>query len=253
MFKTALKNNKILHTWMLANIVPMPKPNNDTDKGTSYKPIFLLSVFAKTLEKSLPPYITANIPNTPMQHGYKTQHSKMRTLHTSIQRQFKNGVPQCGVLLPTLFNLHTSDVPPPITHVQVMAYVDDITITSTHTSTSAENKYIQQYLHTGFAWTKHNNLTLNSDKRTCTQFIPDSVEYTSNLDLNINNTALPMAAHTKVLGLTLDPKLTYSRHIHNISVLAHNPLQLIKTLIATGWRKQKEKNQLAPYTYIYCL
>ena len=82
MFKTALNKNIILHTWKLANIVPITKPNKYTDKGTSYKPISLLSVIAKTLEKSLLPYITANIPNTPMQHGYKTQHSTVTALHT---------------------------------------------------------------------------------------------------------------------------------------------------------------------------
>ena len=70
------------HTWKLANIVPIPKPNKDTDKSTSYRPISLLSVIAKTPEKSLLPYITANIPNTPMQHGYKTQHSTVTALHT---------------------------------------------------------------------------------------------------------------------------------------------------------------------------
>ena len=72
MFKNALNKNIIPHTWKLASIVPIPKPNKDTDKGTSYRPISLLSVITKTLEKSLLPYITANIPNTPMQHGYKT-------------------------------------------------------------------------------------------------------------------------------------------------------------------------------------
>ena len=82
MFKTALNKNIIPHTWKLANIVPVTKPNKDTDKGTSYRPITLLSVIAKTLEKSLLPYITANIPNTPMQHGYKTQHSTVTALHT---------------------------------------------------------------------------------------------------------------------------------------------------------------------------
>ena len=46
-----------------------------------------------------------------------------------------------------------------------------------------------------------------------------------------------MATHPKVLGLTLDPKLTYSTYIHNIS---HTPLQIIKALTATGWSKQKE-------------
>ena len=98
MFKTALNKNIIPHTWKLANIVPIPKPNKDTDKGTSYRPISLLSVIAKTLEKSLLPYITANIPNTPMQHGYKTQHSTVLfgTTHTKQHRSKRvqpNGSP----------------------------------------------------------------------------------------------------------------------------------------------------------------
>ena len=49
-----------------------------------------------------------------------------------------------------------------------------------------------------------------------------------------------MATHPKVLGLTLDPKLTYSTHMHNISVHTHRHLQIIKALTVTGWGKQKE-------------
>ena len=102
------------------------------------------------------------------------------------------------------------------------------------------SKYIQPYLHKDVAWTKQNNIIQIQTKKTCTLLIPDPAEYKNNLDLKINNTALPMATHPKVLDLTLDPKLTYSTHIHNISVQAHKLLQMMKTLTATGWGKHNE-------------
>ena len=130
--------------------------------------------------------------------------------HTSRQRQFKTGVPQGVALSPTLFNIYTSDLPPPSAPVQVMAYADGMTFTSTYTSTSTAKKYIQPYLHKVFAWTKQNNILLNPDRTTCPLFTPDPAEYSSNKDVKIHNTALPMATHPMVLDLTLDPKLTYS-------------------------------------------
>ena len=138
--------------------------------------------------------------------------------HTSLQRQFKTGVPQGGVLSLTLFNIYTADIPPHRSPVHVMASADDITITSTHTSTSASKNYIQPYQHKVYAWEKQSTLTLDPGKTTCTLFTPDPAEYNSNLDLKINNTALPMATNTKVLGITLYPKLAYNTHIHNISI-----------------------------------
>ena len=66
----------------LANMVPIPKPNKDIDKSSSYWPISLLSVIAKTLENSLFPYITANIPNTPTQYGIKIHHYTVTAQHT---------------------------------------------------------------------------------------------------------------------------------------------------------------------------
>ena len=97
MLKTALNTNIIPHIWNLANIVPISKLNKDIDKGTSYWPISLISVIAKTLEKSLLPYITANIPNTPTQHGYKTLYSD-GTAHSKQNRS--KGIQPNGPPLP---------------------------------------------------------------------------------------------------------------------------------------------------------
>ena len=143
----------------------------------------------------------------------------------------RDGVPQGSVPSPTLFNIYTADIPPPRAPVQVMAYADAITITSTHTSTSAAKKYLQPYLHKVFVW--KNTFKKSHTKSRQNNLHSFHVEYKSNLDLKINNTALPMAMHTKILSLTLNPKFTSSMPIHNISVQAHTPLQMIKIVKAT--------------------
>ena len=77
-----------------------------------------LSVIAKTLEKSLLPYITANTPNTPMQHGYKTQHSTVTALHTlnnTVAKGFNQMAPPARTITVALdmskvfdtINIHT--------------------------------------------------------------------------------------------------------------------------------------------------
>ena len=210
-----------------------PCANNhcSTRYEQSFDTIHIHTLIRKLLQTNIPGTTSSSQTTS---RDANTTYSK----HTSSQRQFKTGVPQAGVLSPTLFDIFTADIPPPRAPVQIMVYADDITITFTHTSTSAAKKYIQPYIHQVFAWAKQSNLTLNPYKPT--MFTPDHAEYKSNLDLNINNTALRMATQPKVLGLTLDPKLTYNTHMHIISIQAHKPLQMIKTLTATGWGKQKE-------------
>ena len=155
--------------------------------------------------------------------------------YISSQRQFKTGVPQGGVLSPTLFNIYTADIPSPSALVQVMAYTDDMTITSTHTSTTATKKYIQPCIHIVFVWTniksRQNNLNFIHSR-------PCRIQVQS--ELTINNTIIHMTTHPWVMGLTLHQNLTYITTIHNISVYTHKPLQIVKSLNATAWEKQKE-------------
>ena len=178
------------------------------DMSKAFDTISIHTLIRKLLQNKLPGTIIKFIAN--YIKGCKTYTTYIN--HTS-SHQFKTGVPQGGVLSPSLFNIYTADTPPPRAPVQVMAYGEDITITSTQTSTSAAKQYIPPYLHKVFAWTKQNNLTLNTDKTTCTMFTPDPAEYKSNLELKINNTALPMATHPKVRALTLTE--THIQHKHS--------------------------------------
>ena len=310
-FNLALNTNTIPHMWKLANIIPILKPDKDHNTGTSYRPISLLSVISKTLEKALLPYITNNIPQHHTQHGFKAKHSTTTALHninntiasgfnqrippartiavaldmskafdtvnihtltkklldtqippilikfianyikggkafttynnkTSTQRQFKTGVPQGGVLSPTLFNIYTSDIPSPPPNINITVYADDITMTSTDTNKQIAQAKLQPYLQEIASWTQQNQLHLNPDKTTSTLFTPDPAEYSTQLTLNIDNVVIPTVKNPKILGLTFDPKLTYNAHIRKTSDKARNTLKLLKALTSTKWGKQKE-------------
>ena len=120
------------------------------DMSKALDTINIHTLIRKLLQTKIPGTIIKFIANyIKGRKAYTTYRNR-----TSSQRKFKTGVPQGDVLSPTLFNIYTADIPLPRTPVQVMVYADDITITSTHTSTSAAKKYIQLYLHKVFAWTK---------------------------------------------------------------------------------------------------
>ena len=87
-------------------------------KGYNIKPTQVFSVVAKTLDMNLLPNITANIPNTPTHHGYKTQHSTVTVLHTlnnTVAKGFIQMVPPARAITVPLdmsktfdtMNIHT--------------------------------------------------------------------------------------------------------------------------------------------------
>ena len=87
MFKTALNKNIIPHTWKLANIVPIPKPNKDTDKGTSYRPISLLSVIADTGGE---PSSLHNSKHTKHAHATRVQNTTFYSDGTTHTKQHRS-------------------------------------------------------------------------------------------------------------------------------------------------------------------
>ena len=60
------------------------------------------------------------------------------------------------------------------------------------------------------------------------------------MNLKINNTNIPTVKHPKVLGLTFDPKLNFAKHIEITKDKASKTINLLKSLSATSWGKQKE-------------
>ena len=107
------------------------------DMSKTFDPINIHTLINKLLQTNIPDTIIKLIANyIKGRKAYTTYRN-----HTSKQRQFKTGVPQGGVLSPTVFNIYTADLPPPRAPVQVMSYADDITITSTHKNECSKEIY----------------------------------------------------------------------------------------------------------------
>ena len=73
-----------------------------------------------------------------------------------------------------------------------------------------------------------NNLYINTEKTTTTLFTPNAVEYGTTLLLKLNNLTLPTTKQPKLLGITLDPKLTFSQYINVIISKAKQMLYIVK-------------------------
>ena len=158
----------------------------------------------------------------------------------SFKKQFKAGVPQGGVLSPTLFNIYMSDLPTPPRDIHVTTYADDITIYSSDKNYTIAQQRLQPYLEDVQTWTKANDLKLNASKTMTTLFTPDPAEYRDELSLQLDNTRLPTIRNPKILGLTFDPKLTFNEHIKTSKDKAEKTINILKALTSTHWGKNKE-------------
>jgi len=206
------------------------------DMSKAFDTVHLHHLIQKIQQTQTPPTIIKFIAN----------YIKGRTQYTllngtkSKKKNTKTGVPQGGVLSPILFNIYVADLPPPPPNVQTITYADDITVLSTHISPATAQSQVQQYLEDIHTWTQRNQLSLTASKTTTTLFTPDPEQYSTTLGLHINNGLLPGIKNSKILGLTLDPKLNYSEHIQSTLSRASQIISMLKALTSTHWGKSKE-------------
>ena len=163
-YNAAINDNKIPHVWKLANIIPISKPNKDINIGTSYRPISLQSVIAKTLQKVILPYITQNILNITTRVQTQTLHKHSTPQHQQgCRNRFNQPIPPTRTIAVALDRSEAFDT------VNIHTLIDKLTQTNIPHSIL---RYIANYIKGHMAYTTFRNHTSTIQIRSSTRRRP---------------------------------------------------------------------------------
>lgn len=135
-----------------------------------------------------------------------------RVKHGNGYSKFKEisaGVPHGSVLGPLLFLLSTGDIPQE-EGTTIATFADDTAILATGNTAEEATKKLQRAVDKVSAWTKKWRIKLNESKSTHVNFTNRKV---TTIPVVINYETIPCNSEAKYLGMTLDAKLNWKKHI----------------------------------------
>ena len=155
-------------------------------------------------------------------------------------RKVKQGVPQGGVLSPTLFNLYMSKMPAPPNNIKLVSYADDSNVLKSGKTIKEICPDLNAYLDVLDAWFKSRNLFISPSKSSATIFTTFSNELSAELPININGEQVPTVTQPKFLGVTFDSLLSFKHHADDLKAKVQSKANVLKALSGTTWGKDKE-------------
>ena len=155
-------------------------------------------------------------------------------------RKMKQGVPQGGVLSPTLFNLYMSKMPPPPNNIRLVTYADDSNVLNSGTIVEDIYPDLNAYLDVLDKWFKSRNLFISPSKSSATIFTTDTKELTIDLPITISGEQVPTVNRPKFLGVTFDSLLSFKHHTDITKTKVQSKSNVLKALSGTTWGKDKE-------------
>ncbi len=155
-------------------------------------------------------------------------------------RKMKQGVPQGGVLSPTLFNLYMSKMPAPPKDIKLVTYADDSNVLKSGQTIEKICPDLNAYLGQLDLWFKSRNLFISPSKSSATIFTTFNQELTEELPIFINGEQVPTESKPKFLGVTFDSLLSFKHHADNLKTKVQTKNNVLKALSGTSWGMDKE-------------
>ena len=142
------------------------------------------------------------------------------------------GVPQGGVLSPTLFLVYINDLPQLFSpYIHCALHTDDLAIwTAAETIGTAQTR-MQDAISNVEQWAKDWGVTINKSKTTPMLFSLSTKP--EQFRLKVNGHDIPASPAIKYLIVTFDQRLTCFKHILDISSRAALRMRILKKLAGT--------------------
>ena len=246
--KTGVFPNKM----KLAKVIPIYKKDDPT-QVTNYRPISLLPVLSKVVEKTIAKQLSEYFEENKLylskafdtiDHNILLDKLKYYGLDDTAIKLFRSyltnryqyvqienaksqlleintGVPQGSILGPLLFIIYINDISQSSDKFDFLAYADDTTLSTTLNKFSTSDDMnisdlINLELYKINEWLEINKLSLNAKKsRFMISHMPN--KHITLPILQISNTNIEKVNEFNFLGLTLDTRLDWKRNSNNTS------------------------------------
>ena len=158
-------------------------------------------------------------------HNYLTNRKQRVKINLSFSafNKIKFGVPQGSILGPLLFNIYICDMFLYVDDIEIAGYADDNTPYTQGLNSESVISSLQLSTSKLMHWFKANYMKLNADK--CHMLLSENCSHKS--VVKVDNEEIVATQCEKLLGVNIDGKLTFEKHINTLCEKARRKVQAL--------------------------
>ena len=126
-------------------------------------------------------------------------------------------------------------MPRPADLVKPVCYADDQTVWDSGVKIPDLEVSIKNYLEEITAYRKNNYLLIFAPKSSVTLLTPDTHQAKTHPSILIEDSRLPLVKCQRILGVYLDPSLSFNKHRQYVAERVSGRNNILKALAGTSW------------------